>query len=429
MGDLIYEKRLALKAQADVLVIGGGPSGVAAAVAAARSGANVMLLEQSGALGGMSAIAGVPELMNFDDGKNFIAKGFGEIIHRRLFGECAYERKWNLVRTEELKLLYDELVLESGVNLRFYTRVVDVVTREGRVDFVVVSAPEGMYAISARVIVDCTGSASACAAAGADFEYGDESGATMPGTLCSLWGGVDFSKKGRDADHFERAFADGVFSKYDTCLPGIKPTYPEVGVGTGNIGHAFGVNDCDGESMTRAMLECRRDLEEYRVFYKNYVPGCKNAVLMDTANFLGIRESRRVACETTLTADRFYDQTVRDDEIGRYSYPIDIHPMTPDKEGMADFDKAVSCRHGDGESYGIPYGALVPKGIDNMLVAGRCIGTDRAMQASVRVIPGCYITGQAAGVAAAISAREGVAAREVSPERIRATLKQIYPAE
>jgi len=181
--------------------------------------------------------------------------------------------------------------------------------------------------------------------------------------------------------------------------------------------------------MTRAMLECRRDLEEYRTFYKNYVPGCKDAVLMDTANFLGIRESRRVVCESTLTADRFYDQTVRDDEIGRYSYPIDIHPMTPDREGMADFDKAVSCRHKDGESYGIPYGALVPKGIDNMLVAGRCIGTDRAMQASVRVIPGCYITGQAAGVAAAISAREGAAARDVMPEKIRATLKEIYAAQ
>ena len=298
--------------------------------------------------------------------------------------------------------------------------------KDGRAEYAVVSAPEGIFAISARAVVDCTGSASACASAGADFEYGDENGATMPGTLCSLWGGVDFSRKGRDADHFERAYADGVISKYDTCLPGIKPTFPEVGVGSGNIGHAFGVDDCDGESMTRAMLECRRDLEEYREFYRKYVPGCDRAVLMDTANFLGIRESRRVCCESTLTADRFYDQRVSEDEIGRYSYPVDIHPMTPDKDGMADFDRAVSCRHADGESYGIPYGALVPRGIENMLVAGRCIGADRAMQASVRVIPGCYVTGQAAGVAAAILARENISARAVSPAQIRRILGEIY---
>ncbi len=426
MSTVRYEKELRIGASVDVLVVGGGPSGVAAAVTAARSGASVMLLELSGALGGMSALAGVPELMNFDDGKNFLAKGFGEIIHSRLFGSCAYTRKWNLVRTEELKLLYDELVVDSGVSLRFYTKVVDVVVRDGKAAYAVVSAPEGMYAISVGAIVDCTGSASVCAAAGLDFEYGDESGATMPGTLCSLWGGVDFSQKGRDADHFERAFADGVLSKYDTCLPGIKPTFPEVGVGSGNIGHAFGVNDCDSESITRAMLECRRDLEEYRTFYKSYVPGCRNAVLMDTANFLGIRESRRVCCEDMLTVDRFYDMTEREDEIGRYSYPVDIHPMTPDKSGMAGFDKAVSCRHGDGESYGIPYGALVPRGIDNMLVAGRCIGADRAMQASVRVIPGCYITGQAAGAAAAIMTKENVPAKDVSPAAVRSAVKAAF---
>ena len=105
---------------------------------------------------------------------------------------------------------------------------------------------------------------------------------------------------------------------------------------------------------------------------------------------------------------------------------LGIHPMTPDKDGMADFDRAVSCRHADGESYGIPYGALVPRGIENMLVAGRCIGADRAMQASVRVIPGCYVTGQAAGVAAAILARENISARAVSPAQIRRILGEIY---
>ena len=426
METVIYKNELKIKCFADVLVVGGGPSGIAAAVSSARAGARTVLIERSGALGGSSVLAGVPELMNFDDGRSFIAKGFGEIVHNSLYGECEYKRRWNLVRAEELKLLYDGLVLDSGAQLLLYTSVVDVIKEGDRLTATVVLGPEGVYAIRAGVYVDCTGNAAVSAAAGAEYEYGDGEGVAMPATLCSLWGGVDFSVKGRDADHFERAFADGIFTKYDTCLPGIKPTFPEVGVGSGNIGHAFGVNDCDGESMTRATLDSRRALEEYRVFYRDYVPGCDRAVLMDSANFLGIRESRRVVCEKKLTADRFYDQSVCEDEIGRYSYPIDIHPMTPDKDGMADFDRAVSRRHKDGESYGIPYGALVVRGVDNLLVAGRCVCADRPMQASVRVIPGCYVTGQAAGVAAAISARDRIPARSVSASDIRDVLKKIY---
>ena len=156
------------------------------------------------------------------------------------------------------------------------------------------------------------------------------------------------------------------------------------------------------------------------------MPCGEYATLIDSANFIGVRESRRIKCEKTLTADLFFDQTSLPDEIGRYSYPVDIHPMTPDKDGMAGFDRAVSIKHADGESYSIPLGALVVSGVDNLFVAGRCISADRPMQASVRVIPACYITGQAAGVGALIAATSGMSARDVDASLVRTTLDRIY---
>lgn len=429
-----FQKELTVKYETDVLIAGGGPAGVAAAVMCARAqkqlGGSVLLLEQSGTFGGSSTLAGVPELMNFDDGRHFLAKGFGELICEALYGKdsCTdttqFQRKWRNVRTEELKLLYDKLMLESGADFHFYSRIVDVVVEQGALTHVIVSSPEGLYAIRAGIVIDCTGQGAVCAAAGADFSYGDEHGNPMPATLCSLWGGVDFQRKPKDNTSLEQACRDGVFSQYDMILPGIKATYPQVGVGGGNIGHCFGVSDCDTRSMTDAMIHGRQLLQEYAAYYRHYLPGCENAVLMDSANYLGIRESRRISCVKTLQISDYFDQTTKPDEIGRYSYPIDIHPMTPDKDGMEQFNRDVSTKHKDGESYSIPYGCLVPKGLRNVLVAGRNIGTDHAMQASARVIPCCYITGQAAGIAAAICSAEGCSTTELNISRLQKLLKQ-----
>lgn len=414
-----YSKTIDVCYNADILVVGGGPSGVAAAVAAARQNKNVILLEQSGSLGGASVLAMVAELMNFDDGKNFISCGIGREIFEKLELEDNRNRGWHNVHYEQLKRVYDDMVLKAGVQVLFYCRVVDAVCDNGRLTSVIVSGPNGMFAINSNFFIDCTGSGSLADFAGADYEYGDENGNTMSTTICSLWGGVDFSKKGSDGKRYQKAYEDGVFSQYDNVLPGIKKNYPEIGVGGGNVSHCFGVDDRNVESMTDAMFKGRKILTEYEHYYRNYVEGCENAVLIKSADFIGIRESRRIVCEYMLCSDDFYSEKAFPDEIGRYSYPIDIHPMTPDKVGMADFCKSVSMRHKDGETYSIPYRCLVPKGIDNLLVAGRCIGADRPMQASARVIPCCYITGQASGCAAAVCVKNRTAARDADYKKIK----------
>ena len=180
------------------------------------------------------------------------------------------KRKWPLVKPEKLKRLYDKLIDEAGVITLFYTKIVDVLCNDCRVTHVLVSGAEGVYAIEAEVFVDCTGSGALCAMAGAEYEYGDEEGRAMGATLCSLWGGVDFSKKGVDGDYYEKAYSDGVFSQYDPILPGIKANFPEIGVGEANAGHCFEVEDINTESLTNATFYGRKILEEYEKFYNNY---------------------------------------------------------------------------------------------------------------------------------------------------------------
>jgi hypothetical protein len=152
------------------------------------------------------------------------------------------------------------------------------------------------------------------------------------------------------------------------------------------------------------MLEGRQTVREFERYYSEYLHGYHDMYLCYTADMLGIRESRRIVGDYVLTGADFVARATFADEIGRYSYPVDIHAMKPDNASYAAFESEYrTLRYGVGESYGIPYRALIPKGLFNVLVAGRCISTDRQMQASVRVMPGCFITGQAAGTAAALS--------------------------
>lgn len=425
MDKIDYTKQLTVKYTADVFVAGGGPAGIAAAVMCAGQGKRVLLIEQSGAIGGSGVNAMVPEIMNFDDGVNFLAGGFGRIIHDSLYGECLYRREWINVKPEPLKRLYDDMLLNAGVKILLYTRLTDVVTESCNVKYAVLSGQEGVFAVSAKVFIDCTGNGSLCRMAGADSDWGDDCGFTMPATLCSLWGGVDFNEKKNESKWLLHAYENGIITKYDTVLPGIKPNFPEIGIGGGNVGHCFGTDDRSSETLTEATISGRMQLAEYERYYRTYVKGCEGAELILSANQLGIRETYRIKCEKTLDISHFSDGYKYRDEIGRYSYPVDIHPMTPDKNGMNNFNKSVSTRHANGESYSIPYGCLVPEAIGNLLVAGRCIGADRAMVASARVIPCCYITGQAAGIAAALCVENSCLASGVDRELLRERLRLV----
>jgi hypothetical protein len=426
--ELLYQKSIKAQILADVFVAGGGPAGVACAVAAARQGAKVFLAESQGSFGGSGTVGLVPAFMPFGNGKDFLAGGVGREIYDELIGLGApHEGMFSSVgiRAESLKLIYDQMIAKAGVDFLFFTTLIDTQVKDGVVQSAILSAKSGLIAVKAKVFVDCTGDGDLCAFSGADYEMGDDLGQTMPATLCSLWAGVDWAKvSGRDDRALEQAFMDKVFDAEDRHLPGMWKV-SELLSG-GNLGHCYNVDATNERSLTKAMVEGRKLAPQYQEYYSKYISGYEGIELVATGSYLGVRESRRIVCDYMLTGDDYMSRASFEDEIGRFSYPIDIHAMAPDKDSYEKFHKEhISLRYEDGESYGIPFRSLVPTKLANTLVAGRCAGADRQMQSSIRVMPACYIMGQAAGVAASMAASSGGDVRMPSIAELRGKLRDI----
>ena len=404
---MLYSKKLDMRYETDIFIAGGGPAGIAAAVAAGRCGKSVLLAEASGTFGGMGTAGLVPAFAPFGDGENVLAAGIGYEIRKNVSKDIPLENYWTAIDVEELKREYDRIISEAGVQFSLFTTVYDVITSGGRIESVILGSKTGLFAAKAKIYIDCTGDGDLIAYGGGEYELGDENGDVMPPTLCSLWANIEQERISGQANRFiEQAVKDGVLSVEDRHLPGMFYNfYRDSGVGGGNIGHVFGVDPLDERSLSDAMLKGRRSLKEYKEYYRRYLGGYENIELCATANVLGVRESRRIKCDYMLNIADFVSRASFEDEIGRYCYPVDIHVMNTEKNEYDRYDKEYKqLRYAKGESYGIPYRSLIPVSFSNALVAGRCIGTDRKMQASVRVMPGCFITGQAAGAAASLAA-------------------------
>ncbi len=431
---LRLEREIPIRRDVDVFIAGGGPAGVAAALAARRQGASVYLAEGHSCFGGMGTAALVPVFLYFSDGVHFVAAGIGEEIYTRLRRETPrlyLDDPANAVGidAEALKRVYDDLMVQSGAEFTFHTHLVAVEAERGHVKHAICAAKSGLFAVRAKVFVDGTGDGDLAAWAGARYAKGDERGNLMPGSLCSVWAGIDWDAveaHGVRQDAFlKQAFADGVFTNHDLHLPGIFRTGRTLG--TGNLVHTFGVDATDETSLTRALIWGRKGMLEYRRYYERYLRGFENMELATTGSLLGVRETRRIIGDYVLNVDDFKRQAVFDDEIGRYCYPVDIHPHKPDPNLYSAFEDEfrVRLRYKPGESYGIPYRVLTPEGLDNVLVAGRCVSCDRYIQGSIRVMAGCYITGQAAGVAAALAARADVSVHDVRVAELQGRLSEL----
>ena len=455
MATIDYSKQIPVRRSADVLVVGGGPAGCAAAWAAAKSGADVFLAEALNCLGGLGTAGLVPAYMQFGDGVNDLSAGFGSTLFGRLKNlgaklgqpQLAYE-----IRAENLKRVSEEMLIEAGVEIAFHTQLIDVLcnesdnsTRENdgagtgsdkeigprngedscsrTINAAVFAAKSGIFAVKAKIYVDCTGDGDLCAWAGAPFELGDENGNTMAATLCQLWTNIDWPYvHGADDRELGRAIADGVFPIPDMHLPGMWKI-SESGIGGGNIGHVYDVDPTDERTLTKGLIYGRKLIDCYLNYYRHYLHGFEKMELVTTGALLGIRESRRITGEERMELAHFHNQAVFENEIGRYAYPVDIHAGVATQEAFEKFHtEHTTLRYKQGENYGIPYGALVPKRLTNVLVAGRCLSSDREMQSSARVMPGCYITGQAAGAAAALSASTGRRPRNADVKEIQRRL-------
>ena len=418
MGYTLRPREISLNESYDVIVVGGGPAGCTAAAAAAREGARTLLIEQTGSLGGMGTSGLVPAWCPFSDHEKIIYRGLAEKVFRASQAATPHEPKekldWVAINPEALKRIYDELVTSYGAEVLFNTMLAHVDRDEGgRVTTVVVNNKAGLSAYRAKVYIDCTGDADLAAWAGARFEKGNDKGEKlMPVTHCFALSGVD-----------EAAYRNGPVLYagnkespiYTIVNCGQYPLIPDthmcnnlIGPGTVgfNAGHIWDVDNTEPLSVSRALMQGRKMAAQYEEALAKYHPAFKHAFLVMTGSLMGIRETRRIVGDYVLTLDDYMARRSFPDEICRNSYFIDVHwakevaNKTP--EHLQRWEK-TTVHYGAGESHGIPYRCLAPKGLRNVLVAGRSISCEQVVQGSVRVMPVCLAMGEAAGIAAAMA--------------------------
>lgn len=421
----------------DVIVAGGGPAGCTAAAAAARAGAKTLLLEATGSLGGMGTSGLVPAWCPFTDKEKIIYGGMAEKLLKDCIAGMPHVGKdqfdWTPIDAELLKRLYDDLVTGSGATPLFNTVLAGVERGEdGAIDALLVANKLGLSALKAKVYIDATGDADLATWAGAEVEPGgDENGNCQPATHCFIIDNVDL---------YAYRHCGGIrYSPHGECIRDIVASgkYPEITdihacnniVGPGaigfNAGHLWNVDSTDPFSVSRALVKGRKLAKAFRDALAEFFPSAfANSRLCQTAPAMGIRESRRIVGDYVLTADDYLARRSFPDEICRNSYYLDVHGRKPPKDGNVDADSRTH-RYGKGESHGIPYRCLTPKGMRNLLVAGRCISTDRELQGSTRVMPVCLCMGEAAGTAAAMAASAPVCdVHTVDVDALRASLRE-----
>ena len=427
----------------DVIVAGGGPAGVSAAMAAARSGAKTLLIEANGSLGGTVTNGSLPAFCPFGNTDEPLIQGIGLEILEALRAETKlpsyYEDSpekplynWFPVDGEALKRILDDKVLSSECELLLHAHFVGCETEDGVIRSVTVHTPGGLETFAAKTFIDCTGDGVLSAEAGCEIQLGNEEGLVQSGTLCFKIAPFDTERFIRYAEETgeggnllhacARAMADGAFPEGETKVAGISFPYP--GVAVLNFGHIYGIDPLNAASLTRAEVEGRKMLPELLRFLRNYVPGAENVVIVSSGPAVGIRESRRVMGDYVLTKEDFFRRADFDDAIAYYCYPIDIHALRPGEQTKEWNELYYNRRYQPGEAYGIPYRCLTPKGIKNLLTAGKIISCDPIMLGSVRVVPCCFATGQAAGTAAAMAARSDISVRSVDPTVLRDSLKR-----
>lgn len=435
-------------AETDVLVVGGGPAGIAAAITAARTGARTLLVERYGFLGGNATASLVGPFMSSysDDGEEQLVVGiFDEIVRRmQAVGGAMHpgdvrsgsaEAGFYLhghdhvtpFDPEALKTVAAEMIEEAGGKILLHSFFVQPVMRgEDRVDAIIVANKSGLQALRAETIVDCSADADVAARAGVPFSIGrDSDGLMQPMTMFFRVANVDDAAVEAyvDAHPEERgtlfkSLVDAARERGEWPIPrekiGIYRT-PQAGTWRVNTSRIQGVDGTKVEDLTRAEIEGRKQVHIIMRFFRAYLPGFANATLMDTATQIGVRETRHVHGRYTLTAEDLTSGRHFPDVIARYAYPMDIHSPTGVSGYFSETGKTAN-------SYEIPFGALVPQKITNMLIAGRNLSATHEAHAAVRVMPAAFAMGQAAGTAAALGVEHHTAPGDVPIDLLQRTL-------
>jgi hypothetical protein len=415
-------------ADVDLLVCGGGPAGVGAAVTAARLGLQVLLIERWTFCGGMGTAALVNIWHTSDKTKPVILGLVDEVIARCMKRGLAhfrgsYERnETHDLAPEGMKLVFDELLKEAGVQVLYATVAGEVLVEGDRISAVLVDTKRGRRAIRAAMVVDATGDGDVAFKAGVPCHYGRaEDGLVQGMTLMYRLGGIDPEVKQMPKDEHDGYLAAMKLAVERGELPSFGPisfNYYARG-GHPNMCPVAG-NPLDEADLSRATMEARHKMHQFVNWFRAHVRGFSGVWLEQSGSSLGIRESRRIEAMTTLTSDMVLKAKKHSDAIGHGFWMIDIHdPKGSGKTTWEDGEEML----GPGKSYHIPFSMCVPRQLTNLLVAGRCASSTHRAHASVRLQTHAMAMGQGCGAAAVVSRATGVGFQQVNVSSIQTHLR------
>ena len=440
------ERTIPVKDEVDILVVGGGPAGIMAAIAAAESGLKVMLIESRGYLGGNLTL-GLPILGYLGRKGNQVVEGLPQMLIDRLRARgkasehkpCKNHVSLTIIDSEEVKDVALEMLEDVGVKILFYVFCSDVIKEGNDVKGVIIESKEGREAILAKTVIDCTGDGDVAFRAGVECHKGDADGGMQPPTLMFCMRGVNVQEL-RDAivnrpEEFDMdVMPTEQFKKGPFIVVGFRKKIEEARekgysipvartiLITGladdeiwvNMSRVCGVDSTNPTSYTDGEITARMQNDEIERYLCDFIPGFEHAWRDKVAAFMGIRESRVIKGKYVLTADDILSCRKFDDAVGVASYPVDIHHSHGDDCTM------MWCP----DCYDLPYRMLVPEKVENLLVAGRCASMTHEAMASARVMSTCMVMGEAAGRAAKIAIEEGVPVSKVNVEAVREDLRE-----
>jgi ribulose 1,5-bisphosphate synthetase/thiazole synthase len=414
-------------AECDVLVVGAGPGGIGAAVSAARNGAKTILVERFGSFGGTWTAGILSAIMPFPHVRGL----FKEVVDSWAAAGGWNDNGWGAkdygasgtYDSETAKVTLDRFVVSSGVTPFFFAQVSAVIREGSRVKGVIIESKEGRQVILAKMIVDSSGDGDVSVLAGVPSDKGrDEDGAVQPMTMIFKMTGVDDEKamasKKADRD-FTKAW-QAAKARGEVTVPRedvLSSRQPRAGEWNFNTTRIINKDGTKLRDVTDAMIEGRRQVAEVAAFLRKNIPGFENAVVSETAPHIGVRETRRIRCDYTVTAKDIVEVVPFEDCIARGDWFIDIH--SPTGEGT------VRIHPPAGKWYEIPFRCTRAQGVDNLLVASRCIDSTHEAHAAIRITPQVMAIGEGVGAAAALCVKLGLkSTRDLDVNLLRETLRK-----
>lgn len=438
---------------ADVVVCGGGAAGAFAAIAAAREGKDVLLIEQLGMLGGSATAALVTPVMHSGIDGDPPCSSISDQVRDRLYARGACSADGRSFDPLQLKIVLEELCADAGVRILYHTFIPHTVVNGANVDSVVIANKSGLGRITGGMFIDCTGDGDVCVHAGAQYTKGaPDTGINQPMSLRYIVDGIDMralrgffdGEKRKTGVNIGASVSEDGLTMYAACVKNKPYTLTQVfeqAIANGDLleeDHLYwqafhvpgrpgsmAVNspeffvNIDGTSphdLTLAQTEGKQRILRQMAFYKRYFKGFDNAFIADISVLVGVRESREIVTDYVLTADDLFGKRKHPDMFCQSNYPIDVH-------GRALSNTYLTDPAQDGKPwYDISMRSLYVQGFDNLLVAGRCLGAEFAAQASVRVQQSARSSGEAAGIAAALALTRGIAPRALPADAVRARM-------